>query len=456
MIRTTRFCAGHFQDEYYGEYMDINCIYQIYPLGFCGAPRALAQNGPDAVPRIRKVIDWIPHLKALGVDTVLFNPLFASSTHGYDTANLGELDPRLGTNEDFAEVCRALHENGLRVMLDGVFNHVGREFWAFRDLREKREQSPWRDWFFVDFSRDSGYGDGFWYEGWEGHYELVKLNLGNPAVVDHLFENIRFWVEKFGIDGLRLDVAYCLESGFLRRIREFTESLKPGFFLVGEVLFGDYNRIAGDGLLHSCTNYECYKGLYSSLNCRNLFELTYSLNRQFGPEPWCIYTGKRLMSFADNHDVSRIASILLDKRMLPAAYALLFGMPGIPCLYYGSEWGALGEKKDGDDALRPCFDAPVENELSGLVSKLVKIRAQCGALGYGGYRNLVERNESCVFLRRQGEQRVAVAVNISDAPVRLEHGELRFAAHELIGDKPVQLDGAIELAPMSFGYFQAN
>ena len=290
-------------------WFDQAILYQIYPLGLCGAP---AENDGRAAHRILRLLDWAEHIKRLGADAVLLNPVFDSDRHGYDTRDYNRLDPRLGTNEDLAQVCRAFHDAGLRVLLDGVFHHVGRGFWAFRDVQEKKWGSPYRDWFYLNFDGDTSWGDGFWYENWEGHGELVKLNLHNPDVVEHQFQAIRSWVEQFGIDGLRLDVAYCLPTGYLKRLRAFTQTLKPDFALVGEVLGGDYNLWIGPELCHSVTNYECYKGLWSSFNDRNLFEIGHSLARQYGPEPWTLYKGAHLLSFVDNHDVTRIASKLRD------------------------------------------------------------------------------------------------------------------------------------------------
>ena len=320
-------------------WLDESVFYQIYPIGFCGAPRTALEEGQPSCNRIGKVIDWIDHIKRLGCNAVYFSPLFESDSHGYDTRDFRLIDRRLGSNQDFAQVCQKLHEAGIRVVLDGVFNHVGRGFWAFRDVQQKRWDSPYKDWFRISFDGNSPYNDGFWYEGWEGHYELVKLNLQNPQVVDYLLDCVRFWVEEFSIDGLRLDVAYSLNREFMKRLRQFTQQLKPDFALIGEVLHGDYNQIVNDQMLHSCTNYECYKGLYSSCNTMNLFEITHSLLRQFGPEQWTLYKGKHLLSFVDNHDVTRAASILNNKNHLIPLYGMLFGMPGVPCIYYGSEWG---------------------------------------------------------------------------------------------------------------------
>lgn len=309
-------------------------FYQFYPMGFCGAP---FENDGNLEHRILKVIDFIPHLKKIGIGAVYFSPIFESDTHGYNTRDYRKIDVRLGTNEDFKKVCEELHKEGIRVILDGVFNHVGRGFFGFKDVLEKRENSQYKDWFNINFGGNSNYNDGLWYEGWEGHYDLVKLNLKNPAVTDYLIESVRGWVKEFDIDGLRLDVAYMVDRDFLKRLRYETGQMKPEFFLGGEMIGGDYNQIMNDEMCHSATNYECYKGIYSSLNSMNLFEIIHSLNRQFGEENWTLYRGKHLMSFVDNHDVSRLASILTEEKHIPLAYALMFTMPGIPMIYYGSE-----------------------------------------------------------------------------------------------------------------------
>ena len=197
-------------------------FYQIFPLGLCDAPH---ENDGAVVPRIRRVAEWADYLEGLGVGAVLLNPVFESSVHGYDTRDLTRVDCRLGTNEELAYVVRALHARGIRVVLDAVFNHVGRDFWAFRDVRERRWDSPYKDWFCLNFDGDSAFGDGFWYEGWEGVYDLVKLNLKNPAVVDYLLEAVRTWRREFAIDGLRLDVAYSLDHDFLRRLHGVAREL---------------------------------------------------------------------------------------------------------------------------------------------------------------------------------------------------------------------------------------
>lgn len=425
-------------------------FYQIYPLGFCGAP---FENDGIARNRIEKVNEWIPHMVKLGIDAIYFSPMFESDTHGYDTRDYTKIDCRLGSNEEFAEVCKNLHEAGIKVVLDGVFNHVGRGFWAFQDVLKNRENSPYKDWFHINFGGNSNYNDGFWYEGWEGHFELVKLNLRNEAVINHIFDAIKGWVEQFGIDGLRLDVAYCLDHDFLRRLRSFCDGLKPEFFLVGELLHGDYNQFVSDDKLHSCTNYECYKGLFSSFNSMNMFEITHSLLRQFGPENWTLYKGKHLLAFVDNHDVSRIATLLTNKKHLPLIYALLFGMPGIPCVYYGSEWGAEGDKKNGDPSLRLCYEEPEENELTEWIAKLAKAHKESDALCNGTFRSVVLTNKQVIFERKTDKERVLVAINADSEPYTAHFDAQCGQATELITGKLHDFGGGSELAPYSAEYW---
>ena len=438
-------------------------FYQIYPLGFCGAPfendgvpehRILKVNDGVLEHRIEKVNDWIPHIEKLGANAIYFSPVFESDTHGYNTRDYTKIDTRLGTNEDFQSVCENLHKAGIKVVLDGVFNHVGRGFWAFQDVLEKRWDSPYKDWFHISFDGNSNYNDGLWYEGWEGNYDLVKLNLRNEDVIQHIFSCIKGWVEEFDIDGLRLDVAYCLDHDFLRRLRSFCDGLKPDFFLVGETLHGDYNQWMNDSMLHSVTNYECYKGLYSSFNSMNMFEINHSLLRQFGPDNWTLYKGKHLLSFVDNHDVTRVASILSNENHLPLIYALAFGMPGIPCVYYGSEWGAKAKKEDGDPALRACFEKPEWNDLTTFISRLAEAKKHSDALNYGDFRSVLLTNRQCIFERKTDSERVLVAINADDQSFMAHFDAGCGTAVDLITGEMHDFGGGSELAPYSAAYWK--
>ena len=437
-------------------------FYQIAPIGLCDAPRenpAPPDQSPDAhtVNRIAKLRGWIPHLQKLNVNALYLTPVFMSDSHGYNTRDFRRIDCRLGTNADFRAFVDACHDADIRVVLDAVFHHVGRNFWAFRDVRERKWDSPYRDWFLINFDGNSAYNDGFWYEGWEGHYSLVKLNLRNPAVVDYLMDCVRFWAKEFDIDGLRLDVAYSLDKDFLRRLRHVACEIAPEFFLLGETLHGDYNQWVNADMLHSCTNYECYKGLYSSFNSMNLFEIVHSLKRQFGPEYWTLYKGKHLLAFVDNHDVGRIASVLQNPKHLPLIYGLMFGMPGIPCLYYGSEWGVTAAKQRGsDDNLRPAFDAPEWNKLTDHIARCAKAHRESDALCHGDFQDVVLTNRQTVFRRQTARETVYVAVNADDHSyfARFSAGAKR-ATDLLTGEiRPLLHDGC-ELPPYSVAYLKA-
>ena len=426
-------------------------FYQIYPLGFCGAP---FENDGVQTHKIKKVEEWIPHMKKLGINAIYFSPVFESDTHGYNTRDYKKIDVRIGTNEDFKEVCRKLHENGIRVVLDGVFNHVGRGFYQFQDVLKNRENSPYLNWFHINLGGNSNYNDGLWYEGWEGNYDLVKLNLQNGEVVNHILDAVQFWINEFDIDGLRLDVAYCLDENFVRTLRSFTTERKADFFLLGEMLHGDYNRLMNDSMLHSATNYECYKGLYSSFNSMNMFEINHSLLRQFGPENWTLYKGKHLLSFVDNHDVTRVASILSNEKHLPLIYAMCFGMPGIPCVYYGSEWGTKADKSEGDPALRPCFEKPEWNELSEFISKLAEAKKNSEALNYGSFRSVLLTNRQCIFERASEHERVLVAINADEAPFIAHFDAGCGLATDLITGQPHDFGGGSELPPYSAAFWK--
>ena len=327
-------------------------LYHVYPLGALGAPARNDFSAPPS-PRLQALHAWVESAADLGANTLYLGPVFESSAHGYDTADYFNVDRRLGDAEDLAGVSEALHRRGMRLLLDGVFHHVGRDFWAFRDVLAAPDRSAFRHWFFLDPRGRSPYGDPFSYEGWRGHFDLVKLNVHHPEVKSHLFEAVRTWRQKFGIDGLRLDVADVLDLDFQRELARECRALRSDFGLLGEVIHGDYRRWIGPDQLDSVTNYELYKGLYSSHNDENYFELAHSLSRQFGPRG--LYERLPLCTFVDNHDVDRIASRLREPAEIYPLHLLLFTIPGVPAIYYGSEWGIDGKKSAGDPALRPAL-----------------------------------------------------------------------------------------------------
>jgi len=400
-------------------------FYHIYPLGFCGAPQ---NNDHQSLPqsRLEKIYTWIEHLRGLGVNTLYLGPLFESSRHGYDTADYYHVDRRLGTIETLAGLIRELHSYGIRVVLDGVFNHVGRDFWAFRDVLQNGQSSRFCSWFEgLKFDGRSPFGDPFTYQSWNGHFELVKLNLRHPETRLHLLGAVRSWIEELGIDGLRLDTADCLDLDFQKELSVFTSSLRSDFLLLGEVIHGDYRRWVNPEILHSVTNYECYKGLYSSLVDKNYFEIAYAINRQFGAGG--IYRDFPLYNFTDNHDVDRVASKLSQLANLYPLYALLFSMPGIPSIYYGSEWGITGSRtKNSDQALRPNLDLDSlrsksdHPDLPGVIRRLARIRHNSAALRRGDYQQLMVTHQQFSFARQLQSETVIVQINAAQEAAHLD------------------------------------
>ncbi len=408
-----------------GRWYESAVFYHIYPLGMLGAPKRNEQE--ETVHRLAQLQPWVEHIRELGGTAIYIGPLFESTSHGYDTQDYKRVDRRLGDNEDFKKFVRDCHASGIRVVVDGVFNHTGREFPAFQDIQKNRERSAYCGWYQeLSFQGNTPYNDGFWYRAWRGCFELANLNLCDPGVRGYLLDVIRFWIREFDIDGIRLDCADCLDFSFMREMRSVTDAEKEDFWLMGEVIHGDYSRWTEPGLLHSVTNYELHKGLYSGHNDRNYFEIAHTIRRQFD-ENGGIYRGRRLYSFVDNHDVDRLASKLREKKHLPLVWMLLYTLPGIPSVYYGSEFGIEGRKEGpNDDPLRPCLhlDALKANPpvpgLMELLQVLGRLKRDCPCLTDGAYRELYLRNRQYAYARILGDQAILVAVNCDDAPATFE------------------------------------
>lgn len=400
-------------------------FYQIYPLGFCGAERE--NDFGETRHRFHKIEAEIPRLRDMGVGAVIFNPLFESERHGYDTVDFYKVDRRLGTNGELKELVKKFHDAGIRVVLDGVFNHVGRAFAPFREVLEKREGTDYRFWFNINFWGNSRYNDGLDYENWEGHPELVKLRLENVDLQNYLMDAVRYWIDEFDIDGLRLDVCYLLPPWFMELLRRTVNGKKAEFFLVGEVIHcGNFQANICPERLDSITNYECFKGMVSAFNCDNLFEIEASLTRLFSDQPWSLYRGKKMLNFVDNHDVIRAYTALKEKRNLLNLYTLLFTIPGMPCVYYGSEFGAEGDKSDLDYKLRPdidLIDKSAHPELAAHIRKLSEIRKGSPALCYGGYAKRTIMNKNFSFTRYCDGEEVVVAINIEGQDARIRAGD---------------------------------
>ncbi len=427
-------------------------FYHIYPLGLLGAPK---ENKYDGIThRLRELFLWVEHIKEIGCNAIYIGPLFESVGHGYETTDYKKLDGRLGDNKDLTDFVAKCHDNGIRVILDGVFNHTGRDFFAFKDLKEKREGSQYRDWYCnVNFWGNNEYNDGFSYDNWGGYNLLVKLNQRNPAVKDYICDVIRFWVKEFDIDGLRLDAADVLDFDFMKALRSVANEVKPEFWLMGEVIHGDYSRWVNEGTLHSVTNYVMHKAFYSGHNDHNYFEIAHT-QRRLGSMGGNGGSGFKLYNFVDNHDVERIYTKLNNKAHFKPVHILLYTLPGIPSIYYGSEFAIEGRKERySDDSLRPCLslkdyaDYVKTNPNTRLIADLGNIRKQTPELSYGDYKELVLTNRQFAFSRNLNGKSVVVAVNNDDNDCSLSlpaEGVDQFYG-ALSGEKADVHDGRIQV-----------
>lgn len=404
-------------EDYIMAWYDSAVFYHIYPFGLCGCAH---ENTGVSESHFDKLTEWADHARDIGCTGIYIGPLFESVGHGYETTDYKRVDCRLGTNDDFKQWVKHCHDMGVKVIVDGVFNHTGREFFAFKDIREKREGSEYRDWYCnVNFGGNNSFNDGFSYDNWGGYDLLAKLNQWNPAVREYLFDVVRFWVSEFDIDGIRLDAADVLDHNFMHELRGVTDSLKPEFWLMGEVIHGDYSRWANGDMLHSVTNYELHKGLYSGHNDHNYFEIAHSIKRLAG-----ICGDVRLYTFVDNHDVERIYTKLNNKEHIYNVTILDYTVPGIPSVYYGSEFGIEGRKENGSDwGLRPDLELgrlDSQCELTQLCKKLGHLKKEFPELTYGEYKELLLTNRQFAYGRIKDGRAVIIALNNDDNAAHLE------------------------------------
>ncbi len=314
--------------------------WHVYPLGFTGAP---IRTEPDRAPRLRQLLNWLDYAGDLGVNGLLLGPIFASSTHGYDTVDYFQIDPRLGTEAEFLELVAACRERGFRLGLDGVFNHVGREHPWVQDVLQRGSQSEGARMLRWDESA------GFTY--FEGHEALVTLRHDDPAVVDYLVRVMEYWLER-GIDGWRLDAAYAVAPEVWAQVLTRVRANFPEAWFLGEVIHGDYAQFAQLSTVDSLTQYELWKAIWSSVVDRNYFELAAALERHNQ------FLGAELpQTFVGNHDVSRIASVVGEAGSI-LALTVLMTVGGVPSIYYGDEYAYQGWKREelgGDDDVRPVM-----------------------------------------------------------------------------------------------------
>lgn len=450
-------------------WFDGSAMYQFCPLGLCDSPHENSWDWSNTwnaatrpVKRIDRVLGWIDQLKKLGINSIFFNPVLQSDTHGYNTRDFYTLDSRLGSNEDFSELCNVLHSNGFRIVLDALFNHVGRGFWAFRDVRNNMQSSQFINWFKgIDFNRNTPCNDGFYYKAWRDNWDFPELNLDNEDVIQHIYGAIRKWEDLYRFDGLHLCLTEHLPKKFVEGIRSFCSDMGAGLggniAIIAEMYTGiDCQKYILGSQTQSATNTELRDSICDSFNNKNIYELAYTLNRQFGPEG--IYKNIPMMNFLDNHNLPRFATAMKDKALIPLGWSLLPALPGFPCIYYGSEWGVQGYDEENHWAMRPAFEKPEWNELTDCIQKAFNARKNSPALRYGDYKQIFQAKEQLVFERSSCGEMIVVALNISeyDYKVPIKPGKGFGAFDGLYGDfvdllsgNESHYDGYFYLPPMS-------
>jgi cyclomaltodextrinase / maltogenic alpha-amylase / neopullulanase len=426
--------------------------WHVYPLGFLGAPSR--QESKEIHHRLPHLIEWFDYAVELGVSGLLLGPIFSASTHGYDTVDYFQIDPRLGDFDDFTAVIQAAHARGLRVLLDGVFNHVGSDFPKFQTALSSGAGSPESAWFRSKRS-DQGSGADATYETFEGHESLIALNHESLEVTAFVQEVMLHWLNA-GIDGWRLDAAYAVPPSFWSNVLPEVRNHYPGAYFFGEVIHGDYADAVNRGSLDSVTQYELWKALWSSINDRNWFELAWALNRHneyldtFVP-----------VTFVGNHDVTRIASQIEDVRHLEHAIVILFTVGGTPCIYYGDEQAFRGIKEQragGDDAIRPEFPeqgpaglAPFGWETYRLHQQLTGLRRRNPWLHSAKTTSIQLSNTQFLYRTEGKDRRVIVALNLDDQPMAFSDPG---ATKVLLGDASMEPGGHFAIPPHRWAIFE--
>lgn len=424
--------------------------WQVYPLGFVGAfPTPEGSAPPDpGEHRLRRLVDWFDHAIALGASGIALGPIFASRTHGYDTTDHYRVDPRLGDGDDFDYVIAEARRRGLRVLLDGVFNHVGVEFAKCQQAAHDAEAARW-------FRGRPGR-----FHTFEGHSELITLNHEDPEVVDYVVDVMTHWLQR-GADGWRLDAAYAVPQQFWATVLPRVREKFPDAWFVGELIHGDYASVVEATRFDSATQYELWKAIWSSLNDGNFFELDWALQRH-----GALLTSFAPLTFIGNHDVTRIASQLDHPDHVAHALVILLTVGGVPSIYAGDELGFHGVKEErygGDDAVRPEFGSPPApldpfgTKMWALHQYLVGLRRRHPWLHSAATTSVRLTNRHYVYTTRSGDDALLVALNIDDEPLHLELPELGTPRAQVLAGSsaPAQeLVDRVVIEPHGWGILQ--
>jgi glycosidase len=415
--------------------------WQVYPLGFVGAYPAGGQPPTPGEHRLRRIAEWFDHAIALGASGIALGPVFAARTHGYDTTDHYRIDPRLGDDDDFDYLVTEAHQRGLRVLLDGVFNHVGPDFERHRQAVQDAQANGW-------FRGRPGR-----FHTFEGHGDLITLNHRNPEVADYVVDVMSHWLDR-GADGWRLDAAYAVPAKFWTAVLPRVRDRYPDAWFVGELIHGDYATAVADAGFDSATQYELWKAIWSSLNDGNFFELDWALQRHntfvqtFSP-----------LTFVGNHDVTRIASQLSEPGHLAHAVVLLMTIGGTPSVYAGDEFGARGRKEErfgGDDEVRPEFGPPPPQldsdgvQIWELHQHLIGLRRRHPWLHQAETTAVRLENRHYIYQTRRDADALTVALNIDATPMRVTPADLQHRRAEVIAGSdapPPDVVGTVDVEP---------
>lgn len=403
-------------------------FYEVNLLKLCGAPKE--QDGIE-VNRMIKFKDWIPHLKKLSIGAVLFDNVFTSDTDGRDTTNYSQIDPRLGNNVDFYNLVKELHRNGIKVVLEAPFSRVSKNFDPYVNAYRLKEASPFYNWFVHDESNDSE--------------NTIRVNFADPNIEDFVLDRLEDWIDDFEIDGVILNESSYMHSKFITSIRRCVYEMKKDFLLIGGVEHGDYNKILIPSMLDSITNFEVKAGFYECFNNINMFNIIHTLERQFGSEKWNTYTDKHLLVSASGGYEPRVADAINNPDHIKLLFGMLIAIPGIPCIYFGDEWGM----HEGDE-----IDGPQWNELTEMIGHAIKVRRMSQALKYGTFRSLLLNNNQCLFERKYDNERILVAINSSEAAysIRFKMG-FKYGT-ELIEGEMLEFKDKLTIEPNSVFYWK--
>ena len=390
--------------------------------------------------------EHLSYLKVLGVDAVILGPLFSEDPLCYGAKDFTKINPALGTEEELCHYINLAHSMGLRVVFDEAVLFSSRAFFAFQDLLEKGEKSPYKTWYKdVDFTERAESGDAFSYSSWKELENYPLFNFDDEDLRMYIVERIKEWISRYDIDGIRLAHCPSMDIHFQKSLRYFTGQMKPEFFLLGDNKQGELARYINVETLQSVCNYDVYRAIVKAFNEKNFYELVSGL----GKNPELLLQSN---TFLENPRTDRIATVLKDRRNLYAAYTALFALPGRVALYYGAEYGLSGTKEEDEDALlSPSFTKAeyTPDAFTSYIAKLAEIHGKNSELQNGGYKEIYLDHRLYAFLRTDENSGVLAVLN-NDSMDQFIHLHIPFRARlafDLVNQDEVEIgdDGRLRV-----------